>query len=166
VVINDDENHIGISASPQLALGKGELRLKSNDPLEFPFLDYNYYDEPFDLERMWKAIPTCVEIRERPSYREILLERVNPVDADLTSDGALDEWPMRNSGTSHHVSGTRKMGPASDGMAVVDQRGRSHGLENIRVAGASIMPDCIRANTNATTIMIGEKVADCIRTGR
>ncbi len=166
VVIDDDENYIGISASLQLALGKGELRLKSNDPLEYPYLDYNYYEEPFDLERMRKAIRTCVEIGEHPSYREILLERVNPVDADLTSDGALDDWLMRNSGTSHHVSGTCKMGPASDGMAVVDQQGRIHGLENIRVADASVMPDCIRANTNATTIMIGEKVADYIRTGR
>ena len=54
VTIDDDENYIGISASLQLALGKGELRLKSNDPLEYPFLDYNYYEEPFDLERMRK----------------------------------------------------------------------------------------------------------------
>ena len=98
-------------------------------------------------------------------YREILLERVNPVDADLTSDATLDDWLMRNTGTSHHVSGTCKMGPAGDDMAVVDQHGRIHGLENIRVADASIMPDCIRANTNATTIMIGEKIADYIRNG-
>ena len=88
------------------------------------------------------------------------------MDAELASDAALDDWLMANSGTSHHVSGTCKMGPASDDMAVVDQQGRIHGLENIRVADASIMPDCIRANTNATTIMIGEKVADYIRTGR
>jgi choline dehydrogenase len=54
------------------------------------------------------------------------------------------------------------MGPASDPMAVVDQRGNIHGLQNIRVADASIMPDCIRANTNATTIMIAEKVADYV----
>jgi choline dehydrogenase len=166
VVIDDDENYVGISASLQLALGKGELRLKSNDPLEYPYLDYNYYQEPFDLERMRKGIRTCIEIGDHPSYRDILLERVNPVDADLTSDAALDDWLMRNSGTSHHVSGTCKMGPAGDDMAVVDQHGRIHGLENIRVADASIMPDCIRANTNATTIMIGEKVADYIRTGR
>ena len=88
------------------------------------------------------------------------------MDADLTSDAALDDWLMRNSGTSHHVSGTCKMGPASDDLAVVNQHGQIHGLQNIRVADASVMPDCIRANTNATTIMIGEKVADYIRTGR
>ncbi len=57
------------------------------------------------------------------------------------------------------------MGPSSDEMAVVDQHGRVHGLENIRVADASIMPDCIRANTNATTIMIAEKIADYVIEG-
>ena len=58
------------------------------------------------------------------------------------------------------------MGPASDPLAVVDQYGRVHGLENLRIADASIMPDCIRANTNATTIMIGERVADFLKTGQ
>jgi choline dehydrogenase len=57
------------------------------------------------------------------------------------------------------------MGPASDGMAVVDQHGRVHGLENLRIADASVMPNCIRANTNVTTMMIGERMADFIRNG-
>ena len=58
------------------------------------------------------------------------------------------------------------MGPANDEMAVVDQHGKIHGLKNIRIADASIMPDCIRANTNATTIMIAEKIADYVIGGR
>ena len=56
-----------------------------------------------------------------------------------------------------------KMGPESDPMAVVDQFGRVYGVRNLRVVDASIMPDCIRANTNVTTMMIGERVADFIR---
>ena len=90
---------------------------------------------------------------------------MSPTDTDLASDQALDDWLMHNIGTSHHISGTCKMGPASDPMAVVDQHGRVHGLDNLRIADASIMPDCIRANTNATTIMIGERVADFLKTG-
>jgi len=54
------------------------------------------------------------------------------------------------------------MGPDNDPMAVVDQRGKVHGIDGLRVADASIMPDCIRANTNLTTIMIGERIADWI----
>ena len=102
----------------------------------------------------------------RFGFQDLIIERVTPTDADLASDGALEDWLMRNLGTAHHVSGTCKMGPASDPMAVVSQYGRVHGLEGLWVADASIMPDCIRANTNATTIMIGERVADFIKEGR
>jgi choline dehydrogenase len=55
------------------------------------------------------------------------------------------------------------MGQASDDMTVVDQHGRVHGIEGLRVVDASIMPDCIRANTNVTTMMIGERISDFIR---
>ena len=68
--------------------------------------------------------------------------------------------------TSHHVSGTCKMGPASDDMAVVDQYGRVHGLDGLLAVDPSIMHDCIRANTNATTLAIAERISDFIRAGR
>ena len=93
---------------------------------------------------------------------KLIEELVDPTGADLASDDALDDWMLRNVRTSHHISGTCKMGPDSDRMAVVDQHARVYGLEGLRVADASIMPDCIRANTNATSIMIGERVADFI----
>ena len=67
--------------------------------------------------------------------------------------------------TQHHSSGTCKMGLGSDPMAVVDQYYRVYGLENLRVVDASVMPDVIRANTNATTIMIAERVAEWIGQG-
>lgn len=70
---------------------------------------------------------------------------------------------MQNVGTSHHVSCTCKIGPASDAMAVVNQYGQVYGLDNLWIADASIMPDCIRANTNATTIMIGERGAEFLQ---
>ena len=73
---------------------------------------------------------------------------------------------MINCYTQHHISGTCKMGPGSDSMAVVDQFSRVHGLQGLRVVDASVMPDVIRANTNATTIMIAERVADWIKEGR
>ena len=81
----------------------------------------------------------------------------------LGSDEALDAWMAREVSTTNHISGTCKMGPASDPMAVVSQFGRVHGIDGLRVADASIMPDCVRANTNATTMMIGERMADLIQ---
>ncbi len=83
----------------------------------------------------------------------------------LESDDELDEWMMREATTNQHISCTCKMGPVSDPMAVVDQYGRAHGIDGLRVVDASIMPDCTRANTNVTTMMIGERVADFIRQG-
>ena len=166
VEIDDDRNYIGLSASLQLAIGSGELRLTSNDPNVQPYLDYNYFTEPLDLGRMRKAIRLCVRLADHPAFKDIVIDRVTPTDAELASDDALDAWLMRNAGTSHHISGTCKMGPDTDPMAVVDQFGGVRGLEGLRVADASIMPDVIRANTNATSIMIGERVADWIAQGR
>ena len=166
VVINEDVNYIGISASLQLALGKGELTLQSADPHVQPRLNYNYYQEEEDLRRMREAIRLGVRIAEQPGFSQILLERVMPTDEELESDEALNQWLRRNSGTSHHVSGTCKMGPDSDPMAVVDQFLKVKGIQGLRVADASVMPDCIRANTNATTLMIGEKLSDFIKEGR
>ena len=166
VQIDDDENYIGFSASLQLALGSGELLLTANDPSVQPYLDYNYLMEPLDRERMRKAIRLVLRMAEHPSFKDIILDCVNPTEADLASDDALDAWLNRNVGTSHHISGTCKMGPDSDAMAVVDQHGRVRGVEGLRVADASIMPDVIRANTNATTIMIGERVANWISEGK
>jgi choline dehydrogenase len=166
VQIDDDENYIGLSASLQLALGKGELKLTSTDPHVQPFLNYNYFEEEEDLRRMREAVRLCVDICKQSSFEGILLDLVSPPPDDLTSDESLNAWLMRNTGTSHHISGTCKMGPDSDPMAVVDQFCHVRGIEGLRVADASVMPDCIRANTNATTIMIGEKVADFIKEGR
>ena len=166
VPIDEDLNYIGMGASLQLALGQGELTLQSTDPHVQPNLNYNYYQEPEDLRRMREAIRLGVRMAERPPFADLVEERLMPSDEELASDELLDDWLRKNSGTSHHVSGTCKMGPDSDPLAVVDQHLKVKGVEGLRVADASIMPDCIRANTNATTIMIGEKCADYVKEGR
>ncbi|MBI4505844.1 MAG: mycofactocin system GMC family oxidoreductase MftG, partial [Chloroflexi bacterium] len=103
---------------------------------------------------------------QHPAFRDILVARVEPRDEDLGSDAALDAWLLRRVTTQHHVAGTCKMGPATDGAAVVDQYCRVHGLDGLRVVDASMMPNVTRANTNASTIMIAERVADWMRAGR
>jgi choline dehydrogenase-like flavoprotein len=166
IAINDDDNYLGLSAGLQLAVGSGELRLASSDPAVQPFLDYRYLTDPFDRERMREGIRMAAQLGEHPALRELILERVTPSDEELASDEALDAWLMKYTGTSHHVSCTCKMGPDSDPMAVVDQYCKVYGLQGLRVADASVMPDVIRANTNATTVMIAEKVADFMKEGK
>ena len=102
----------------------------------------------------------CLKFLEHGAYKEIVEECITPTPEDLVSDEALDQWLLRNVTTTQHISGTCKMGPDSDPMAVLDQYCRVRGLEGLRVVDVSVLPDCIRANTNATTIMIAERVAD------
>ena len=144
----------------------GELRLQSTDPHVQPFLDYRYLEDEFDRRRMREMVRRGVQIVQHEDFQSIIAERIEPTDAELASDDALNEYLLREVTTGQHISGTCKMGPASDPMAVVDQHGHVHGLQNLRVVDASIMPDCIRANTNVTTMMIGERIADFIRQGR
>ena len=158
---------VGIRASVSiyLAVGAGELRLQSTDPNRQPYLDYNYLQEEFDRQRLRDGVRIAVGLGEHGDFGDIIEERIEPLDADLASDAALDDWLLGVVSTAQHISGTCKMGPDTDPMAVVDQYGRVRGLENIRVVDASIMPDCIRANTNVTTMMIGERVSEFIRQG-
>ena len=146
----------------ELAYGSGHLTITSPDPNVQPELNYNYFQDPRDLSRMREAVRKCVAFVDHPDYKGIVKTILEPTPEDLVSDETLDNWLKRTVSTSQHISGTCKMGPDSDPMAVVDQRGNVKGLENLKVADASIMPNCIRANTNCTTIMIGERVADWI----
>ena len=163
--IDDPGSYVGFGVSLQKAVTAGELRLASDNPAAPPLLDYRYLSDPWDRERMREAVRLCVSITERPEFDGVGLERVSPTDEELASDEALDRWLLGNIATQHRSSGTCKMCPASDGMAVVDQYCRVHGTEGLRVVDASIMPDVVRANTNATTIMIAERVAEWIRSG-
>ncbi|MDE2785480.1 MAG: GMC family oxidoreductase N-terminal domain-containing protein [Chloroflexota bacterium] len=157
--------HFGLSVGLQNAVGFGRLSLQSTDPAVQPDLDYQLFSDPYDRQRMRQAIRKALEIAGESPFKEFIVERLNPVDADLVSDDALDNWILRNAYTQHHIAGTCKMGPASDSMAVVSQHGQVHGIEGLRVADASVMPDVIRANTNATTIMISERVSEFIKAG-
>ena len=145
-----------------LAAGAGELTLTSKDAGVQPHLNYNYFAEEFDRRRAREGLRLAVSLAGHPEFHDILAERVGPSDEVIESDDALDQWMLREATTGQHISGTCKMGPASDPMAVVDQHGRVHGLDGLRVVDASIMPDCIRANTNVTTMMIGERISDLI----
>lgn len=160
-----DPSHT-INCGLYLAVGAGTLRLTSTDPSVQPAMEYHYLDDPWDLQRLREAVRLCVRLVDDPAFQEILEARVSPTDAELSSDAALDQWLLRHVTSSYHISGTCKMGPSSDPLAVVDQWCHVHGLSGLRVADASIMPDVVRANTNVTTMMIAERCADFIKLGR
>ena len=77
----------------------------------------------------------------------------------LHDNAALDHWIFANADTGHHTSSTCKMGPPSDPLAVADQVGRVYGIDRLRIVDASLMPDSVRANINASVMMRAEKIA-------
>ena len=156
------EEGIRITCMMELAVSAGELRLTSTDPGVQPYIDCRYLEEPWDRERLREGVRIILDMMEHESFKDIVEELISPVESDLVSDDTLDQWLLENVWIGQHLSGTCKMGPDSDPMAVVDQYGRVHGIAGLRVADASIMPNVIRANTNATTIMIGERVEEWI----
>ena len=164
-VVRDNNPAHTVNCGLYLAAGKGELWLTSADPAAPPEMDYHYLEDPWDAERLREAVRLCVSFLQGDAYAPYIDGVLSPAPADLESDETLDTWLRRNVSTSYHVSGTCKMGPATDPMAVVDPRLRVRGVSNLRIADASIMPDVVRANTNVTTMMIAERVSDFIKSG-
>ena len=157
------EGSISVSCSLQLPVGAGKVRLASPDPDAQPQFECKYLEEAWDRQRMRDGIRLIVRLIEDSAFRSIGAQRIDPIDEDLVSDDALDAWMGMNVGTARHMCGTCKMGPESDPMAVVDQYCRVRGLEGIRVADTSVMPDITRANTYSTAVLVGERVADWVR---
>lgn len=152
---------ISLRVTLGLAAGHGELR---TDAAGQPVVSLNFLAERSDRERLRDGIRRCEDLVNSGPLRRLVAGRLNPTDADLASDAALDAWIRREVWTSHHLAGTCRMGPADDPDAVVDQVGRVHGIAGLRVADASVMPTSVRANTNLTTIMIGERIAELMAT--
>ena len=164
-IVRDDNPAHTVNCGLYLAEGRGELWLESADPHASPSMDYHYLEDDWDRERLRECVRLCVSLLQHSAYDSIIEEITAPTPADLETDEALDGWLRRNISTSYHISGTCKMGPANDPMAVVDQQLRVRGVSGLRVADASIMPNVVRANTNVTTMMIAERAAEFIKAG-
>ncbi|WP_405146759.1 mycofactocin system GMC family oxidoreductase MftG [Nocardia salmonicida] len=145
---------------------RGELRLASADPGDAPVVDFNYLIDERDRDRLRQGVRLCVELASRPEFDSIIARRVSPTDADLASDAALDHWLRENITTFFHTCGTCSLGSPTDPMTVVDDHCRVLGVEGLRVVDLSIAPAVMRANTNSTAIMIGERAAEIIRSER
>ena len=154
------ERTIRLSCALEYPHSSGEVRLVSSDPCVQPYFNYNYLSEAWDRERLRKSVRLCLDLVSSSSYSDIVEDVFNPTIDDLASEDALDQWLKRTCGSARHVSGTCKMGPQTDKKAVVDQYCRVRGVEGLRVADPSILPNVTRANTNATAMMIAERVAD------
>ena len=140
----------------------GEVRLRSADPLAAPIIRANYLQEQADVTALVRGVHLARWFGEAEAYTPLRADEIAP-GAAMKSDADLASFVRRDTDTFYHGAGTCKMGPANDNAAVVDPSLRVRGVEGLRVADASIMPEVVNAPTNAACVMIGEKAAELIR---
>jgi choline dehydrogenase len=146
-------------AHPMRPESKGHIHITSSDPHRSPAINFNFLSAPPDAELTVKAIRIARSIMTAPAMAPLRVTEVAP-GTDRQSDDEIIDWVKAAAETTYHPVGTCKMG--SDPMAVVDAQLRVHGIAGLRVADASIMPTLTSGNTNAPSIMIGEKAADMV----
>jgi len=134
----------------------GSIHIKSADPAEAPAIRFNFLTAEMDRAGVVFAMRKGREVMNTSPVADIVGEELAP-GPQYQTDEELLEWVRHNAETTYHPVGTCKMG--QDPQAVVDDRLRVHGIEGLRVADASIMPTLTSGNTNAPSIMIGEKCA-------
>ena len=137
---------------------RGRVFLKSADPHELLGIDPQMLQDPEDIKAMVSAMGFVESLVHSDPVGEFYGPQLQP--------GSGADWGKYARSTYdsyHHGSGTCKMRPASDARAVVDQNLRVHGMENLWVGDASIMPTVTHGATNLTSIMIGERLSDFVR---
>ena len=139
---------------------RGTVRLAAADPFAHPLIDPNYLAEEYDRAMSIGGFRLAREIMAQPAFRPYLrAERLPGPEAQ--SDAEILAHARRHGKTDYHPVGTCKMGV--DALAVVDPELKVRGLAGLRVCDSSIMPRLVSSNTNAPTLMIGEKAADLTR---
>ena len=138
---------------------RGEVRLRSTSALEKPVIDHRLIGDERDVATIKRSIGLMEQIFTMPALAGAIVGACNP-PAPLETDAALEEFVRAHAGIGYHAIGTCRMG--TDEQAVVDPQLRVRGVDALRVIDASIMPRLVSANTNAASIMIGEKGADLV----
>jgi len=139
--------------------GRGTVRLASSDPLAPPRISFDFLRTDYDMSAILTGVRLIRKIAEQPALKPYIVAELAPGPA-VKSDADLAEFVRQTGVSNHHPSSSCAMGTGSN--TVVDPRLRVHGIAGLRVADASIMPQVVAGNTNAPSIMIGEKAAAMI----
>src|SRR4249920_2185639 len=145
------------------AKSRGQLSIRSADPFEQPRIEPNYFVEEIDRKTIVAGLKILREIYQQKPFRDLWDIEMVPGEA-AGDDTGLSNFARNTGGTVFHCVGTCRMG--SDEASVLDPQLRVRGVERLRVIDASVMPQITSANTNATSLMIGERGAAFLRCDR
>jgi len=140
---------------------RGRVRLRSADPFEAPSMQPNYLSTELDRRMTVAAVKYARRIAATPPLAGMMKREFRP-GPEVRADDEILHFCREYGATIFHPSGTAKMGPRSDPMAVVDERLRVHGVAGLRVVDCSIMPTLVSGNTNVPVVMLAERAADFI----
>ncbi|MFF2299323.1 GMC family oxidoreductase [Arthrobacter sp. NPDC058127] len=160
-VLHQDD--LAFLVSLQAETSRGKITLESGDPDIQPRIDFNYLSTKSDIERMREAVRIAARLLQSSAFSQIFGSFTELTESTLQHDDRLDAWIRAHLGTAIHLCGTAKFGPPDDPDTVVDQYGRVHGVEGLRIGDTSILPTAPTRGPAATAILIGERVADFIR---
>ena len=155
------DRFITITMSLVQPKSRGEIRLRSAEPLAAPIIRGNYLQEQADVNALVRGVHLARWFGEADAYSGLRADEIRP-GAAAKSDADLAVFVRRETDTIYHGAGTCRMGPHNDEAAVVDASLHVRGVEGLRVADASIMPEVVNGTTNAACVMIGEKAAALI----
>ena len=139
---------------------RGSVRLQSRDPLDAPLIDPAFLSDDRDTALMVDGAKKLRTIMQAPALQSYRGKEI--YTADIQTDAQWEGYIRERADTIYHPVGTCKMGAAHDPMAVLDAQLRVKGIPGLRVIDASAMPTLVSGNTNAPTIMVAEKAADCL----
>lgn len=156
---------VSLVPSLQLPNATGTVAITGADPDAQPEIELRFMSDGSDRKRVRDGVRLCLELAEKSAFAQVITRRIAPSNDDIASAATLDRWILQNVRTSHHVCGTCRMGPVDEPNTVVGESGLVHGLANLRVADASVFPTQVAANTNATAILVGERIAEIMLEG-
>ena len=153
-------NSVSILPGVVRPLSRGWIRLASADPLARPLVNPNYLGTDSDRERLILAVEIARDIFATQAFAPWVKQELMP-GPEVRGKKALRDFVRQTADSYHHQAGSCKMG--SDAMAVVDPQLRVYGVEGLRVADASVMPQVPSGNCHAGILMIAERAADLIK---
>jgi choline dehydrogenase len=156
------DRFVTVTASLVRPASRGEIRLRSADPQAPAVIRGNYLQAEADVKALARGVHLARWFVETPVFDPLRADEVEPGVA-VKSDADIERFVRRAADTIYHAAGTCRMGPSSDPMAVVDPELRVRGVEGLRVADASIMPEIVNATTQAACVMIGERASDLLK---
>jgi choline dehydrogenase len=140
---------------------RGSVKLRSANPADQPLVDCNFFGDPDDLRLTLASLKTARRLLETEPFRSKIAMEILPGKA-LQDEEALTKFAGQTVKTNYHPSGSLRMGPDGDPMAVVDGTLKVRGLDGLRVIDCSIIPTIPSGNTNAPAMAIGSKAAEMI----